>query len=120
MTRAIVLPALALGVLLVGCGGHSNIQLNAGGAPSGMSTGTSVHVQSGTSTFGTLLAIGVMVGMSYGSDRALEDAGARGTARPPYATAPSGRVPELEPSRRVMEHDCTKPIEDWSANIKCK
>ena len=32
------------------------------------------------------------------------------------------RVPvaPLERSRRVLEADCTKPIEDWSANLKCR
>jgi len=117
MRRAL---ALSLALVLAGCGGHSNVRLNTGGAPSGASTGTSVHVQSGTSTFGTLLAIGVMVGMSHGSDRALEEAGGYSVVRPPFAAPPAARVPELEPSRRVVEHDCTRPIEDWSANIKCK
>jgi len=115
LRRALV---LSLALLLAGCGGHSNVRLNSGGAPA--SGGTSVHVQSGTSTFGTLLAIGVMVGMSYGSDRALEESGGRDTVRPPFVTLPSARVPDLEPSRRVEVHDCTRPIEDWTANIKCK
>jgi hypothetical protein len=38
-----------------------------------------------------------------------------GQAMPP--TAP---VPELDPTRRVAEQDCTKPIEDWSANLRCR
>jgi uncharacterized protein YcfL len=29
-------------------------------------------------------------------------------------------APELAPSRRVNEQDCTKPIQDWSANLKCR
>jgi len=118
--RGIMPLALSFAVLLAGCGGHANVQMNSGGAPaSGASTGGSVNIQ-GSSTFGTLLAIGILVGMSYGSDRTVEDSGARSTARSSYAMSPSGRVPELDPSRRVMEHDCTKPIEDWSANLKCK
>jgi hypothetical protein len=32
----------------------------------------------------------------------------------------SRRPPELDASRRVNEQDCTKPIQDWSANLKCK
>ncbi len=122
VTRYGMIRALAVSqvLLLAGCGGHSNVQLSSGGAPSGGFPGTSVQVGSGASTFGTLLAIGVMVGMSYASDRALEEAGGRDVVRPPYATLPSARVPELDPSRRVVVHDCTRPIEDWTANIKCK
>ena len=39
----------------------------------------------------------------------------------PNSYMASGRaVPELDVSRRVVEQDCTKPIVDWSANLKCK
>ena len=31
-----------------------------------------------------------------------------------------GPVPELDPGRRVIEQDCSKPIEDSSANLKCR
>jgi len=30
------------------------------------------------------------------------------------------RAPELAPVRRVNEQDCTRPIEDISANLKCR
>jgi hypothetical protein len=29
-------------------------------------------------------------------------------------------APELDGSRRVNEQDCSKPIRDWSANLKCR
>src|SRR5512134_3021322 len=32
----------------------------------------------------------------------------------------SRRPPELDANRRVHEQDCTKPISDWSANLKCR
>jgi hypothetical protein len=32
----------------------------------------------------------------------------------------SRRPPELDASRRVHEQDCSKPIVDWSANLKCR
>jgi len=110
--------ALVLALLLAGCGGHGNVRVNSGGAPAGSPGGTSLYVQSGTSNFGTLLAIGVLLGMSYGSGRELEDT--YRADRPPFASGTPVRVPELDPSRRVVLHDCTKPIEDWSANFKCK
>jgi hypothetical protein len=31
-----------------------------------------------------------------------------------------GPLPELDPKRRVVEQDCSKPIEDPSANLKCR
>ncbi len=79
---------------IAGCGGNSNVQASGG----------SVSVQGRTSV-GALLLIGLLAGISYESDR--------GTATPE-------RVPELDAARRVNEQDCTKPIEDWSANLKCR
>jgi hypothetical protein len=35
-------------------------------------------------------------------------------------SASSRRLPELDANRRVHEQDCTKPITDWSANLKCR
>jgi len=32
----------------------------------------------------------------------------------------AGPLPDLDPKRRVAEQDCSKPIEDPSANLKCK
>ncbi len=29
-------------------------------------------------------------------------------------------IPEMVADRAVTEQDCTKPIEDWSANLKCR
>lgn len=34
--------------------------------------------------------------------------------------SPSSSEPALEPSRRVHEQDCTKPMEDPAANLKCR
>ena len=40
----------------------------------------------------------------------------------PFAAidASSRRQPELDASRRVHAQDCSKPILDWSANLKCR
>ena len=32
----------------------------------------------------------------------------------------AGPAPGLDPNRRVLEQDCSKPIEDPSANLKCR
>ena len=92
--------AVALALLLSGCGGHANVQANS----SNGSAGGSVNFP-GRSTVGTLLSIVFLGGVSYESER--------GAPR-------SAQVPELDPSRRIVEQDCTKPIEDSSANLKCR
>jgi len=92
---------------LAGCGGHSNVQFASSGAPAtGVSSGGSVRVQ-GTSTLGALFAIGVIAGASYASEH-------------PRAMPARYVPPPMDPARRVDERDCTQPIEDWSANLKCR
>lgn len=99
------LAAVVLALLASGCGGHSNVQFaSSGPPPTGVASGGSVSVQ-GNSTFAVLFAIAVLSGVSSRSDLVL---------------LPFQRVPELDPARRVAEQDCTKPIEDWSANLKCR
>ena len=39
----------------------------------------------------------------------------RGMVSPSYKPAP-----QMAADRTVAEQDCTKPIEDWSANLKCR
>ena len=41
-------------------------------------------------------------------------------ANPFDAITPTRPPPTLDSSRRVNEQDCTKPIKDWSANLKCR
>jgi hypothetical protein len=111
---------LVLALFLAGCGGHANVQGNSGGAPAGgVPGGTTVNVQ-GRSNFGNLLGLGFLVGVSYGSERG----GSYYSSNPLIAISggmsPAESVPEPDPTRRVVAQDCTKPIEDWSANLKCK
>ena len=102
MMRAV---ALSLALLLAACGGHSNVQFASSALPSGgVSTGGSVQAQS-QSTLAVLIAIGVLMGASFASDREMP---------------PSVAAPELDPARRVLVQDCSKPIEDRSANLRCK
>ena len=98
--------AVVFAVLLAGCGGNSNVQVNS----SNGSAGSSVHVP-GLSNFGTLLSIVFLAGVSYESERVVSR-----SAHEPYHSY----VPDPDPTRRVAVQDCTKPIEDWSANLKCR
>ena len=61
--------------------------------------GCSVGIATSTgfaSAFNAILTIGAASGATYDS------------------------TPPLDPNRRVLEQDCTKPIEDPSANLKCR
>jgi hypothetical protein len=111
---------LALALLVAGCGGNSYMQLTSSGSPAtGVSTGGSVHVQGG-STFAALLAIGILAGASYAGDREYESSGMQRRSSPFTPMQRHGAVPELDATRTVNEQDCSKPIVDWSANLKCK
>ncbi len=102
--------AAALAVALAACSAHTQIQATGvGGAPGAIPPGTSVTSGSaglqiqggGASVAAALIAIGLLAG----SDAWV---------------APERRVPELAPDRRVKEQDCTKPLEDASANLRCR
>ena len=93
-------------VLIAGCS-HGQLQFN-GGAASTTSGGTAIssssaglNVQASGSTAAALIGLGIAGAVIYRSEA-------------------SGRAPELAPVRRVNEQDCTRPIEDISANLKCR
>ncbi|MGH8676572.1 MAG: hypothetical protein ACREVG_19965 [Burkholderiales bacterium] len=109
-------------LLVAGCGGSSNVQVSSSGSPStGVSTGGSVSVQ-GTSVLGTLIAIGVISALAYESERQYGGYGLRYRANPFLAIQSDATrpAPPMDGSRKVNEQDCSKPIEDWSANLKCR
>jgi hypothetical protein len=39
---------------------------------------------------------------------------------PGMAPASNRPAPEMLADRAIAEQDCTRPIEDWSANLKCR
>jgi len=81
-------------VLVAGC---SHGQVQGGTAISSSSAG--LNVQASGSTAAALIGLGIAGAVIY-----------RGTER----------APELAPVRKVNEQDCTRPIEDISANLKCR
>ncbi len=42
------------------------------------------------------------------------------SAASPGTLDPNRPAPEMLADRAVAERDCTQPIEDWSANLKCR
>jgi hypothetical protein len=70
----------------------------------------------GGSTLGGLIAIGVLGALAYESERGLSY---RANPFDAFSMSPPP-PPPLDPSRRVLEQDCTQPIADWSANLRCR
>lgn len=90
--------ALVVAVLLAGCA-HSNVSLNSSGFAAGGTTAVSGQVSAGGSGAAAVVLFAIAAVAIH------------------RTTLPA---PELEGSRRVHEQDCTKPILDWSANLKCR
>jgi hypothetical protein len=84
---------------LAGCT-HVSTRIDSGGSAVTTTTGFSAGF-SGQASPAAWALIGVGV-IAWGS----------ANAAPPPAP--------LDPGRRVNEVDCTKPIQDWSANLKCR
>ena len=76
------------------------------GLAAALLAGCTVHVHTG-SDFPAVLGVAVLAGVAYMSERE-------------GGTLESRAPPELDPTRKINEQDCTKPI-DWSAgNLRCK
>jgi hypothetical protein len=109
--------AALLCALLTACSSQANVRAGfsggAGGSAGTTSTGSQVsaYSQSG-SVLGPLLAIGILAAAWYGGD----------AERHAFGVFPggSGPVPPLDESRRVNVQDCTRPIEDAGANLRCR
>ena len=113
---------LALVLVVAGCGGHKNVQVAASSAPApGSPTAGSVSVSSySRSIVGDLIVIGALLGLYHASEREAGEYGVRTRANPFDAIQPTMLAPQLDLARRVVEQDCTRPIEDRSANLKCR
>jgi hypothetical protein len=94
-------------VLAAGCA-NTRVQVSSGGPQPAVSA-------PGSSALGALLLLGFIVSAEAHHD------GARYRASPSDALSPAPYPPPpLDPARRVLEQDCTQPIEDWSANLRCR
>jgi hypothetical protein len=92
--------ALLAALLTSGCS-HTSVQGGWGG--------TSSSGGSGSSVTWALIGIGLIAAGEH-SERQ------RAEGLPPMNEPPL----ELDKARRVNEQDCTQPIRDWSANLKCR
>ena len=106
--------ACALGLALgaAGCGGNSYVAVASSGTPAtAVSTGGSVYASSSSSANAFVLFM-MLLGMSYSDDLSRQAAVQSGVY--------PGPVPPMDESRKVNVQDCTKPIEDGAANLRCR
>lgn len=102
------IPALLLAALLSGCASH--IQVSVGNGSLGLQTGTNR---------GAMIAIGILAIAAHAESY---EGGVHYRGNPLVAIQPDSPrpVPSMDESRRVNEQDCSKPIEDGSANLRCR
>lgn len=116
--RAIV-SALAA-ALLSGCSAHSAVAISTGGysataVPLGSSSAyySSVNVTAtSSSAWGVVAGAALLAYLLHGAD------GARWEENRGLVLRES--VPELAPDRVVHEQDCSRPIENPTANLRCR
>jgi len=104
-------PLLALLVVaLAGCS-HASVRMSTDGSTSTTTTSVSAGYSGhGSAAMWVLIGIG-LIAWEYGGSEGARERGLEPERKPP---AP------LDAGRQVNEVDCTKPIKDWSGNLKCK
>jgi hypothetical protein len=104
--RTVILVAM----MLSGCT-HVSVQGSAVGGTTTTSSSVSVgYSGSGSAAMWVLIGIG-LIAAEYGGSRAARERGLEPQAKP---------VQPMDASRQVNEVDCSQPIQDWSANLKCR
>ena len=102
------LAAALLALALCGCSNVNYIAAVSWGTPVPIpapapSAGVAASTTAGATALGGLVAIGFL-GAVFNST------GLTSALYSPY----------MDPDRRVVEVDCSQPIEDWSSNIRCR
>ncbi len=97
--------------ILLGACTHASVRYDSGGGTTTTSTSVSIgYSGSGSVAAWALIGIGLIAAQQAGSQAARE----RGLE----LERPAER--KLDAGRQVNEVDCTKPIENWTANLKCR
>lgn len=78
--------------------------------------GCSAQVRSGSADSGVFVQLDGGRGLATALGLSMLAAGIHGAEW----GAPSRAVPELDPTRRVSEQDCSKPVDYTLGNIRCK
>lgn len=110
------LPALFAAACVAGCA-HGQAQFSSGAVSSAPGATAGVSVQGGGSTAAALVGLGIAA-VLYNTTP--DGTGTTYSSDPFMAVTGGARPPPLAPGRRVNEQDCSRPIEDPSANLKCR
>ena len=110
VARCRIAGALAAALCVAGCGGNAHVQISSAVPAASASTGTTGTVTATSSSVAaTALFVLHWALLNYHWDR---EAGIYGV--------PAYWAPPMDETRTVNTQDCTMPIEDWSANLKCR
>lgn len=102
---------LALAMVVLTACSHASVRMSTDGSTATTSTSVSAGYSGhGSAAVWALIGIGLIAAELAGSQAARE----RGLE----PERPGER--RLDATRQVNEVDCTKPIENWSANLKCR
>jgi len=109
--------ALAVAVVVAGCA-NTGVALSSSGTAA---AGTTVVSGSVAASGGGVaaLALFAIAAVAIHSTESW-NGNTNYNANPFGGISSSQRPPELDGQRRVNEQDCSQPIKDWSANLKCK
>jgi hypothetical protein len=112
VTRCRIAVALAAALGAAGCSGDSYVRYSSGGAPAGVPGGSSATVQVSTTSSSTVFAALFLLHWSLLNERWDRGGGMYGSSTVP--------APPMDETRSVNTQDCTQPIVDWSANLRCR
>jgi hypothetical protein len=112
-TRLRIAVVLAVVLCAAGCGGDSIVRVSSGGAPAGVSAGSSATVQVSTTSSSAAFAAFFLLHWAILNHRWDREAGLYGISTAAWA-------PPMDETRTVNMQDCTTPIADWSANLRCR
>ena len=104
--KTLVIAALAL--VLAGCASH--------GQESGGSGSVGFQINSSRAA---LIAVGILAIVSE-HEHEREEGYSHSNPLTAFDRAAGRAVPPMDASRKVHEQDCSRPIEDWSANLRCR
>lgn len=88
--------------LLAGCHAHTGVAVGPGASASAPGATASVGFHAGPAA-SALIGLGFVAALIHGEDGHAMRA-----------------APEPDPTRRVQEQDCTRPIADPAANLRCR
>src|SRR5687767_7683726 len=112
---------MALLCMLVAAGcSHTHTTINAGAAPAAGTTagGAPVSVRAHSHSLAALVVAGMFMAAAIDYSRNPQPAPSFSSFADWFRGAPP--PPALAAERRIVEHDCTKPLPQISGNLRCR